>query len=74
MGPDKYIRGTFEVVDGELSFTCSTKGVSFEEVEKAITKLRDECQRQLNEKSKCPYFAPVIGFKQQNNDKSKRDI
>lgn len=61
---DKFIRGTFEVVEGVLSFNCSTKGVSFEEVETAIKKLRDECQRQLDNKNKCPHYAPRIGFKQ----------
>jgi len=61
---EKFIRGAFEVVDGVLSFNCSTKGVTFEEVEAAITKLRDECQRQLDNNHKCPFSVPVIGFKQ----------
>lgn len=64
---DKVIRGTFEVMDGVLSFVCTTKGASFGEVETALTKLRDECQRQLDNKEKCPYHNPRIGFKQNEN-------
>lgn len=51
----EFIRGTFEIVNGELNFVCSTKGVSFEEVKQALTKLRDECQRQLDNETKCPF-------------------
>lgn len=53
---DKFIKGSFEVVDGVLSFRCSTQGATFEEVEHAITKLRDECQRQLDAKKQCPFY------------------
>lgn len=52
---DKYIRGTFEVVDGELSFTCSTNNVSFSEVKQGLTKLRDEMNRQLDNQKECPF-------------------
>lgn len=66
---DKFIRGTFFMEDGELSFTCSTKGATFDEVKEALTKLRDECQRQLNEQHKCPYSVKQIGFKTKQNDR-----
>lgn len=49
------IKGTFEVVDGKLNFVCTTNGVSYEEVQEAITKLRDECQRQLDNGIQCPF-------------------
>jgi len=51
----KIFNGTFEVKEGILSFNCITKNVSFEEVEKGLIKLRDEINRQLENKNKCPY-------------------
>ena len=51
----KILKVEFEVVNGELSFTCHTQNVSFEEVLNGITLLRDECQRQIDNKEKCPF-------------------
>lgn len=51
----KEFHGTFKVVDGILDFTCTTKNVSFKEVEEGLIKLRDEINRQLENKDKCPY-------------------
>lgn len=56
MDLEKVIKGTFEIVDGELSFVCTTQGASFEEVLDAITKLRDECQRQIDAQKACPFY------------------
>lgn len=52
----KILKGDFEVVDGQLSFNCKTKGVEFNEVLIGITKLRDECQRQIDQRSECPFY------------------
>lgn len=54
----KILKGQFEVVDGKLSFTCSTQNVSFDEVLCGLTLLRDELQRQIDNQQKCP-FHPV---------------
>lgn len=51
----KTFKGTFKIVDDKLDFICVTKGVSFEEVEKGLLKLRDEINRQLENKNKCPF-------------------
>ncbi len=51
----KYIKGEFSFIDGVLSFTTKTNGASFNEVLEAITKLRDECQRQIDNKQNCPF-------------------
>lgn len=48
-------KGKFKFTDNKLDFTCITKGVSFETVEKGLIKLRDEINRQLQNKDKCPY-------------------
>lgn len=55
---ESFIKGVFEVVDGKLSFTCCTQNVTFEQVLAGITLLRDECQRQISNQTKCP-FHPV---------------
>lgn len=55
---EKFIKGEFSI-DFEtngLNFTCSTQNVEFEEVEAALIKLRDEIQRQLDNKHKCPFY------------------
>lgn len=52
---NKVIKGTFEVINGELSFNCTNTNASFDEVKVALIKLRDECQRQLDNESKCPF-------------------
>ena len=52
----KIIRGTFEIIGERLDFNCTTQNASFDEVLIAITKLRDECQRQIDSRQKCPYF------------------
>lgn len=49
------IKGEFTFENGELSFHCHTQNVEFKEVLKAITALRDECQRQINNQTKCPF-------------------
>ena len=51
----KFIKGSFEFADGKLSFTCSTHNRTFNEVLEAITKLRDECQRQIDNRHQCPF-------------------
>lgn len=55
---ESFIKGVFEVIDGKLSFTCSTQNVSFEQVLEGIVLLRDEMQRQIDNQTKCP-FHPV---------------
>ena len=47
--------GTFNLVGGGTEFTCSTSGISFEEVENGLIRLRDEINRQIMNKDKCPY-------------------
>lgn len=51
----KYINGYFEIIDGELNFTCSTQNVSFEDVSDGLTKLRDELNRQIENQEQCPF-------------------
>jgi hypothetical protein len=51
----KVIKGEFEVIDGKLSFTCHTQNVEFDEVFNAIILLRDECNRQIDNQTKCPF-------------------
>ena len=41
--------------EGKLSFTTHNNGVSFDEALAAITAVRDECQRQIDNKDKCPF-------------------
>ena len=50
-----HIKGEFEFKDGKLEFNCHTHGVSFQEVLEAITALRDECQRQIDNQENCPH-------------------
>lgn len=54
----KSISGQFSYADGKLNFTCSTANVSFGEVEQALTALRNEVQRQLDNKHLCPFYEP----------------
>jgi len=57
----KILHGEFDYADGKLSFTCTTQNVSFDEVLAAITAMRDECQRQIDNQNLCPHHvtAPV---------------
>lgn len=53
----KIIQGEFSI-DFEtngLNFTCHTQNVTFTEVENALIKLRDELERQIKNKNKCPF-------------------
>lgn len=53
----KILKGEFEYKDGKLSFTCHTSSdMNFDEVETGLIKLRNEIERQLMEKVKCPFF------------------
>lgn len=52
---ESFVRGTFEYANGELSFQCSTQNVEFDYVKKAIEALKNECQRQIDNQSKCPF-------------------
>ncbi len=49
------INGEFTYIGGKLHFICHTQNVSFIEVLAAITALRDECQRQIDNKTVCPF-------------------
>ena len=51
----RILQGTFSYENGKLQFVCNTHGVEFPEVLEAITALRDECQRQIDNKDKCPF-------------------
>lgn len=55
---EKFIKGEFSIdfESDRLNFTCSTNNVSFKEVENALIRLRDEVQRQLDNKKKCPFM------------------
>lgn len=53
---DRVLEGTFRFKDDKLDFHCHTKNVSFAEVLKCITALRDECQRQIGNQVNCPHF------------------
>lgn len=55
-GNDKIINGSFEYKNDKLTFLCNTKGTSFKHVLKVITAVRDECQRQIDNQKKCPYY------------------
>lgn len=52
---EKIMRGEFEYSNGILSLTCHTQNISFAESLEAITKLRDECQRQIDNQKQCPF-------------------
>jgi len=52
---NKVLRGSFEVVDGKLSFNCTTTNIPFNEVLFGLTKLRDELNRQIDNQQNCPY-------------------
>lgn len=53
---ERILRGEFSFKDGKLDFQCHTKNVEFSDVLEAITALRNECQRQIDNKHKCPFF------------------
>ena len=52
---ERILKGEFTFENGKLSFTCSTQNVEFTEVLQAITAMRDECQRQINNQTLCPF-------------------
>ena len=54
----KIIQGEFSIdfETGGLNFICNTQNVEFHEVEEAFIRLRDEVQRQLDNKKKCPFY------------------
>lgn len=51
----KIIKGSYEVIDGKLSFTCTTQGSTFQEVKEALILLREEVNRQLINETMCPF-------------------
>ena len=51
---ERILKGTFTYEGGKLDFNCETQNVSFNEVLEAITAMRDECQRQINNQHLCP--------------------
>lgn len=50
----KYVKGTFEVIDGKLSLTFEDNA-KFDEVKQATILLRDELNRLLDNEHKCPF-------------------
>lgn len=52
---ERILKGEFTFENGKLNFVCHTQNVEFTEVSEAITAMRDECQRQLNNQEKCPF-------------------
>ena len=53
----KIIKGEFSIdfETDSFNFTCNTQNVTFAEVEQALIRLRNEVQRQLDNKEKCPF-------------------
>lgn len=51
----RILKGEFSYENGKLSFQCHTQNVEFAEVLEAITAFRDECQRQIDNQTKCPF-------------------
>lgn len=52
---ERILKGEFTYENGKLSFVCHTQNVEFVEVLEAITAMRDECQRQIENQKKCPF-------------------
>ncbi len=52
---ERILEGRFSYENGELSFSMTTRNVSFGEVEAALIKLRDEADRQIKGKAACPH-------------------
>lgn len=55
---ERILKGEFTYENGKLDFQCHTQNVPFEEVLEAIMALREECNRQINNKEKCPFHKP----------------
>lgn len=55
LNEERILKGEFTFENGKLNFICHTQNVEFTEVREAITAIRDECQRQLNNQEKCPF-------------------
>ena len=51
----RILKGEFSFENGKLDFQCHTQNVEFEEVLEAIIALKNECQRQIDNKQKCPF-------------------
>lgn len=52
---EKKASGSFSFENGKLDFNCHTENLEFREVLELITALRDECQRQIDNQTKCPF-------------------
>lgn len=62
----RILKGEFIFENGRLDFQCHTQNVEFSEVLRAITAMRDECQRQIDNQTKCPFHQNTI-----ENEKAK---
>lgn len=51
----KKVTAIADFTNGKLNFTCNTVNEDFEYTLLAITAIRDECQRQIDNKNKCPF-------------------
>lgn len=56
---ERILRGEFSYENGKLDFKRHTQNVKFSEVLEAITALKNECQRQIDNQHKCPFHKPV---------------
>lgn len=53
---ERILKGEFTFENGKLSFHCHTQNVEFPEVLQALTAMRDELTRQIENKYKCPFY------------------
>ena len=57
---ERILKGEFTFENGNLNFICYTQNVEFSEVFDAITAMRDECQRQIDNQHKCPFHSKKL--------------
>ena len=49
-------KGSFSVINGHLDLHTTNRNISFEEAETAMLLVRNEIQRILDNKDKCPFY------------------